>query len=68
MGAVWAWLYPDPAYRAAILDEARAIVAEKREITGLETEIHCKSGEYKVIAWNSRPFIDARGTVTGRSR
>lgn len=63
--SIWAWLYPDPAYRAAILDEARAIVAEKREVTGLETEIHCKSGEIKVIAWNSRPFIDARGTVTG---
>lgn len=62
---IWAWLYPDAAYRATILAETRFIVAEKREIIGLETEIRSKSGQMKVIAWNSRPLIDGQGRVTG---
>ncbi|MBI1904677.1 MAG: diguanylate cyclase [Rhodocyclales bacterium] len=63
--SIWAWLYPDPKYRAEIVAKANTIVSEGREITGLETEIRCKSGEVKVIAWNSRPLIDARAAVTG---
>lgn len=63
--AIWEWLYPDSTCRASIRAEVDAVVSDRREIKGLETEIRCKSGETKVIAWNLRPRINAQGMITG---
>jgi diguanylate cyclase (GGDEF)-like protein/PAS domain S-box-containing protein len=63
--SIWAWLYPDPKYRADIAAKASTVLSEGSEIIGFETEIRCKSGEIKVIAWNSRPLMDLRAKVIG---
>lgn len=62
---IWAWLYPDEAYRADIGSRVSAILAAGEVVHGFETAIRAKSGEIRRILWDSRPLRDASGEITG---
>ncbi len=62
---VWQWLYPDPEYRATVLRISQEIISRGTMVDGFETTIHTKSGEEKIIAWNSRRFLNEKDEVVG---
>ncbi len=62
---VWEWLYPDPAYRAQVQKISQQIIEEGAEVQGFETTIRTKSGQEKIIAWNSRRFLNDKDEVMG---
>ena len=64
---IWEWLYPDPNYRADILAEVTAILREGKRTWDFETRIRCKSGEERIINWNSQSFFDTTGQLIGSS-
>lgn len=51
---IWEWLYPDPDYRREVMDLAGRILAGEQEVEGFETRIRTRSGQERLIAWNSR--------------
>lgn len=53
---IWTWLYPDPDYRQRILDRIMLTIANGEDLTGYETTITNRSGEQRLISWNSRSF------------
>lgn len=63
--AIWEWLYPDPDYRAEIGTKVTEILEHGTEVQGFETRIRTKSGEEKIIAWNSRRFFNDDGEMMG---
>lgn len=63
--AIWEWFYPDATYRAAITAKVNEIMQQGQEVVGYETRICTKSGEEKIIAWNSRRFFNAKGELLG---
>jgi diguanylate cyclase (GGDEF)-like protein/PAS domain S-box-containing protein len=62
---VWEWLYPDPEYRASVRRISQEIVSQGAEVEGFETTIRTKSGQEKIIAWNSRRFLNDVDEVMG---
>ena len=64
---IWEWLYPDPNYRARILAEVEAILNGGKRMWDYETQIRCKSGEERIINWNSQCFFDTTGQLIGSS-
>ncbi|WP_372972354.1 diguanylate cyclase [Marinobacter sp.] len=62
---IWQKLYPDPGYRAWVIDRVRGIVAGEEEVEGLETRILAKHNGERLISWNSRALKDSRGEVAG---
>jgi diguanylate cyclase (GGDEF)-like protein/PAS domain S-box-containing protein len=62
---IWQWIYPDPEYRECITRDANEILNQGKEVAGYETRIHTKSGQQKIIAWNSRRFFDEEGNIVG---
>lgn len=62
---IWERLYPDPEYRAWVLERARRILAGEEEVEGLETRIQTRSNGERLVAWNSRVFTDSRGAIAG---
>jgi len=75
---IWKLLYPDKDYRAAISKQIERILLEDSFFENLETTIRTKSGDEKVISWNTRSFPvtseqEARSIaigidITGRKR
>jgi PAS domain S-box-containing protein len=59
---IWKRLYPDPAYRKTVTNKITEIIASHRYFENLDTTITTKSGEVRVISWNTREI----GTSTGR--
>jgi PAS domain S-box-containing protein len=51
---IWRSLYPERDYRKKITDTLTGIIKEKKFLQNFETTINCKSGEQKVILWNTR--------------
>ena len=51
---VWKNLYPDPDYRREITKKFVDILAKKKYFENLETTIRTKSGESRVILWNTK--------------
>jgi PAS domain S-box-containing protein len=64
-GKIWEWLYPDESYRAEIVEKARAIIRGDMKVQELETVIRTKSGQTRIISWNSRNLINADGEPIG---
>ncbi len=60
---IWDWLYPDQPYRTDMLNLASTLFAGDEFLADEETEILCKNGEKKNIAWNSRSLVDGNGQV-----
>ena len=51
---VWKRLYPDPDYRRMITKRITDIIAKNKYFENLETVIATRSGELRVISWNTR--------------
>ncbi|MCK9579302.1 MAG: PAS domain S-box protein [Methanoregula sp.] len=51
---IWKQLYPDPAYRKTVTRKITDIIASQRYFENLDTTIMDKSGETRVISWNTR--------------
>lgn len=51
---VWKRLYPDTGYRRTITRQIMDIIGKNRFFENFETTIVTKSGEKKIIAWNTR--------------
>ena len=62
---IWRFLYPDEAYRAEISRKAQAILRQEEAARDLETTIRTKSGETRIISWNSRTLKNPQGGITG---
>jgi PAS domain S-box-containing protein len=52
--AVWRHLYPDPEYRRTVTRQITEIISTKSYFTNFETRIRTKTGESRVISWNTR--------------
>jgi PAS domain S-box-containing protein len=63
--AIWEWLYPDAAYRASIGEKVKNILGRSEVVGGFETTIRTRSGEDRVIQWDSRALKDSSGRTTG---
>ncbi|MFN2187424.1 MAG: PAS domain-containing protein, partial [Candidatus Promineifilaceae bacterium] len=62
---IWEWLYPDPAYRSSVVSMAADVLDRGKEIEGAETRIKTKSGESKIMVWNSARFLNEKGDLAG---
>ncbi len=62
---IWEWLYPDDAYRKALVEKVTAVVEKGETREGLETTIHCKNNQTKVISWHERCLVDEKGNPIG---
>lgn len=51
---VWKWLYPDAGYRRTVTSRITDIITKNQYFENLETIIVTKSGEKKLISWNTR--------------
>jgi PAS domain S-box-containing protein len=58
---IWKSLYPDRDYRKKITDTLTQIINERKFLQNFETSIKCKSGEQKVILWNTRSLEMEKG-------
>lgn len=64
-GKIWEWLYPNQDYRASVRRISQEIVSQGAVIEGFETTIRTKSRQKKIIAWNSRQFLNDQDEVIG---
>lgn len=62
---VWEWLYPDPDYRAGILEHVGAILEGEMEVEEFETTIRRKDGEQRTVSWHSRRVETGEGETIG---
>ncbi len=62
---IWTWLYPDEEYRNMIVTRAAGLLTGEESVEDWETEIRCKDGSLKTIAWSSRAIYDDRGAFQG---
>jgi PAS domain S-box-containing protein len=51
---VWKWLYPDADYRRNVTRQITSIITSRKYFENLETTIVTKSGEQRIILWNTR--------------
>jgi PAS domain S-box-containing protein len=58
---IWKQLYPDTEYRGKITRQITEIITKNRYFENLETTIVTRSGQKKIISWNTRQ-IGAEGT------
>jgi PAS domain S-box-containing protein len=58
---VWKQLYPDPEYRRTVTRQITEIIEKNRYFENLETTIVTRSGQKKIISWNTRQ-IGTEGT------
>ncbi|MFC1477324.1 PAS domain S-box protein [candidate division KSB1 bacterium] len=62
---IWQWLYPEETYRQETLSRIQQIIDSSQQAGDYETVIQSKSGEEKVISWNSKSLVDVRGELIG---
>jgi PAS domain S-box-containing protein len=62
---IWKLLYPDAAYREAILGKAMAIISRGERVENLETTIRRKGGEPREISWFSNNLTGTYGEPIG---
>jgi diguanylate cyclase (GGDEF)-like protein/PAS domain S-box-containing protein len=62
---VWEWLYPDPQYRESVFKINQEIINLGAKVEDFETSIRTKSGQEKIVAWNSRRFLNDKEEVMG---
>jgi PAS domain S-box-containing protein len=51
---VWKSLYPDKDYRRSVTAKITQILAAKNYFENLETRIKTKSGDFRIILWNTK--------------
>lgn len=62
---VWELFYPDPDYRRHIATVVEEILNTSQELKGYETRIRTRSGEERLISWDSQRFDDDQGRMAG---
>ena len=62
---IWKWLYPDPEYRAKMIDNVTKILLNNERVENFETIIRLKDGGQRVISWHSSNFVDKDGKISG---
>jgi len=62
---IWTWLYPDEVYRNMIVVRAAGLLTGEESVEDWETEIRCKDGALKTIAWSSRAIFNDSGEFQG---
>jgi PAS domain S-box-containing protein len=62
---IWAWLYPDAAYRAEVSAKVGNILQRDEIVKDFETTIRTKNGGIRIIAWWSRTLKDPEGRISG---
>ncbi|WP_152205880.1 sensor domain-containing diguanylate cyclase [Marinobacter changyiensis] len=62
---IWQWLYPDEKYRTLIKKTAAEVSAGTREVDDCETCIRTRSGDERLMSWNSRCFYSEAGVLIG---
>ena len=61
--SIWKRLYPDPAYRKWVTGEITRVITRDSYLEDFETEIRCRDGSKKTIAWNTKGLRNAEGNV-----
>lgn len=56
---IWRLLYPDPRYRKEITGTINGIISTDRFLENFETTIRTRTGDEKVISWNTREMEDS---------
>src|SRR5208283_207189 len=56
---VWKLLYPDKNYRDSITKKISSILSTKNYFENFETIIRTKSGESRIILWNTKKITDS---------
>jgi PAS domain S-box-containing protein len=51
---IWKKLYPDAEYRRTITQRISRIISEQQYFENLETTIRTKTGEKRILSWNTR--------------
>jgi len=59
---IWKQLYPDEEYRRAVTRQITEIIAKNRFFENFETRIVTRSGQKKILSWNTRR-IGTEGTL-----
>lgn len=62
---VWKNLYPDPDYRKDVTEQIRDHISNKKELENFESKITSRSGEEKIISWNTRALEGHTGRILG---
>ena len=62
---MWKWLYPDPEYRAKMIEDVKGMLLKNERLENYETVICVKGGGQKVISWHSSNFVDEDGQIMG---
>ncbi|MGD0080506.1 MAG: PAS domain S-box protein [Methanoregula sp.] len=57
---IWKHLYPDEEYRRNVTQKIADILATKNYFENFETVIHTRSGEERVIRWNTKEIGEGR--------
>lgn len=62
---IWAWLYPEQTYRNWVFGLADDLLVSDTALSHITTEILCRDGSSKYIAWYSRPLKDESNIIQG---
>lgn len=60
---IWKSLYPDADYRRYLTKKIATILSERNYFENLESTIRTRSGETRVILWNTKEITGRDGTV-----
>ena len=61
--SIWKRLYPDTDYRKWVTGEIDRVITRDTYLEDFETEIRCRDGSQKTIAWNTKGLRNAEGNV-----
>jgi PAS domain S-box-containing protein len=57
---IWRLLYPDAEYRRITTQNIRQIIAGKKVLDNFETTVTTRTGERKIISWNTKEIQSGR--------
>ncbi|HVP96770.1 PAS domain-containing protein [Methanoregula sp.] len=55
---IWKYLYPDKEYRKSVTQKIADILRKENYFENLETTIRTRSGNSRIILWNTKKIID----------
>ncbi|MEL6150788.1 MAG: histidine kinase [Chloroflexota bacterium] len=61
----WEWLYPDKSKRTEVQGLSTDLLLHDSALSNITTQILCKDGTYKYIAWYSRPLQNPNSEMRG---
>jgi len=59
---IWKKIYPDTVYRRSVTQKISQVITEHNSFENIETTIHTKNGEERILSWNTRQ-IGTGGTL-----